>query len=110
MRSHRRLTRSHLLRLLSDLITMSVLQRARDSGKCAPSLLLSHPQQTDVDEFDEGLLRAIDSNGEFSSGACLSSQPHPNSRSYQPILWIPGFQLRPDAQAADDIIPLLQVS
>jgi hypothetical protein len=41
---------------------MSVLQRARDSGKCPPSLL-SEDRVVDEDGFDEAVLKVLDASG-----------------------------------------------
>jgi hypothetical protein len=41
---------------------MSVLQRARDSGKCPPSLL-SEERVVDEDGFDEAVLKVLDASG-----------------------------------------------
>jgi hypothetical protein len=41
---------------------MSVLQRARDSGKCPPSLL-SEERVVDEDGFDDAVLKVLDATG-----------------------------------------------
>jgi hypothetical protein len=41
---------------------MSVLQRARDSGKCPPSLL-SEDRVADEDGFDDAVLKVLDATG-----------------------------------------------
>lgn len=41
---------------------MSVLQRARNSGKCPPSLL-SEERVVDEDGFDEAVLKVLDASG-----------------------------------------------
>jgi hypothetical protein len=45
---------------------MSVLQRARDSGKCPPSLL-SEERVVDEDGFDEAVLKVLDASGKKDS-------------------------------------------
>jgi hypothetical protein len=44
---------------------MSLVQRARESGKCSPSLLLAAEQQSDEDGFEEGMLKVLDTTGEL---------------------------------------------
>jgi hypothetical protein len=41
---------------------MSVLQRARDSGKCPPSLL-TEDRVEDADGFDAAVMKVLDGSG-----------------------------------------------
>jgi hypothetical protein len=47
---------------------MSVLQQARDSGKCPPSLL-SEDRVVEGDDFDSAVLKVLDVNGKMAAVA-----------------------------------------
>jgi hypothetical protein len=93
--------------------SMSVLQRARDSGKCPPSLL-SEERVIDEDGFDDAVLKVLDATGKKDSQrccACCASIPGFSLTNCfcQSFFTMPAFVLAPDLQTADDFATLLQV-
>jgi hypothetical protein len=91
---------------------MSVLQRARDSGKCPPSLL-SEERVVDEDGFDEAVLKVLDASGkkdfQRSGLRVVSGFSRTNSFCLTFLFAMLAFVLAPDLQTADDFATLLQV-
>jgi hypothetical protein len=92
---------------------MSVLQRARDSGNCPPSLL-SEERVVDEDGFDEAVLKVLDASGKkdfqrFRVARHFRVSAPTNSFCSTPFFAMLAFVLAPDLQTADDFATLLQV-
>jgi hypothetical protein len=91
---------------------MSVLQRARDSGKCPPSLL-SEERVVDEDGFDEAVLKVLDATGKKDFQrfrvACHFRVPAKLTFFVRFFFAMLAFVLAPDLQTADDFATLLQV-
>jgi hypothetical protein len=90
-----------------------ILQRARESGKCPPSLLSEEYVQND-DGFDDAFLKMLDDNGttrgllQLFSGFPFSVYFNAVFR-FPPALYI-GFVLRPEPEVAAYFATIKEVS